>query len=74
MVFNWGSPIGCFTSASLALACCAVVSKNWGNPIPEGALMVKRYAPAVGLYKAREEALTDLILRQLKTYKKVCND
>ena len=74
MVFNWGSPLGCFTSASLALACCVVVSKNWGNPIPEGALTVMRFAPAVGLYKARQEDLTELIMRQMKTYKKVCDD
>lgn len=74
MVFNWGSPIGCFTSAVSALACCVVVSKNWGNSIPEGALTVMRFAPAVGLYKARQEDMTDMMMRMLQIYKIVCYD
>lgn len=73
MVYNWDSPVGCFTSASTALACCVVVSKNWKESMPNVALRVVRYAPAPSLSTLREEDLTDLFMRQLKTYKKVCN-
>lgn len=64
-VFNWGVPSAVFTNAALALAFCKVVSKNWGNPFPEGALVVKRYRPAVDMYKFKEEDITEIILKRV---------
>ena len=64
-VFNWGSPAAVFTNAALALAFCKLVSKNWGNPFPEGALSVIRYRPAVDMYKFKQEDVTEIILRNL---------
>lgn len=65
-VFNWGSPVACFTNAALSLAYCRLVSKNWGNPLPEGALKIVRYRPSVGLYKMKTEDITDTILKYVK--------
>lgn len=67
-VYNWGSPIGAFTNVTLAAALYKLYSKKWGNPLPEGALTVVRYAPASDFYQCRQEDITSSI------QKIVCND
>lgn len=67
-VYNLGSPIGVFSNVKLAAALYKLYSKKWGNPLPEGALTVVRYAPASDFYKCRQQDITSLI------QKIVCND
>ncbi len=65
-VNNWGSPIGVFTNVTLAAALFKLYREKWGN-LPEGALTVVRYRPAVDFYKHKEQDITSSILKM------VCN-
>lgn len=60
-VYNWGSPIGVFTNAIQAAALYKMYSDKWGNPLPEGALTVVRYRPAVDFYKFKSEDISESI-------------
>lgn len=71
-VFNWGSPVACFSNAVLSLAFCRLMVKKWGNPLPEGALSVVRFKPAIDMYKFKSEDITPIIVKQLN--KSVQND
>ena len=66
-VYNWGSPIGVFTNVALAAALYKLYAKKWGNPLPEGALSVVRYAPASDFCQCRQEDITSSISKM------VCN-
>lgn len=66
-VYNWGSPVGVFTNVTLAAALYKFLSDKWGNPLPEGALTVVRYRPAIDFYKHQEQDITSSILKM------VCN-
>lgn len=64
-VFNWGSPAGVFSAAYLALAFVRLVSRNWGEPLPEGVIQVVRYRPAVDISKFIEEDITETIIKHI---------
>lgn len=71
-VFNWGSPVGCFTNVVNSAALYKLLYDRFsaahpGEPLPEGAISVVRYVPAPDFYKARQQDIT------MSIYKMVCH-
>lgn len=64
MVYNWGSPIGCFFNGYCVVAMVKYLVDKWGNP-PEGAITVERYRVSRDCSDLVKQDITKSIMKAL---------
>lgn len=70
MVYNWDFPVGCYTSAAVAVAAVAYVTRNWERPYPFGSVKVVRYRPSSSVRGCDEQDMTEIVMKTVDKMRK----